>query len=746
MKKVIIAEKPSVARNIADAVGIKKKNKGYMEGDDYIITWVFGHLLQLYDAVDYDVNMKSWKLEKFPFIPQRFKYKVKKDRKGTEDKGARDQLETIRKLIDRDDVDEIISATDWDREGQIIADEIFNHIESRKSIKKPIKRILLNEWTKEEVQKGLRDLKENCQLSSLSDAGFSRQTADWLIGINLTSVATVKYNNSGHKNMLNVGRVLMPTLKIIYDRDKEIERFVSSKYHKLNVQFVTDEGEKFDATYYEMKRNSKDRENGDSLNVAENGEEKYSEKFDDGKYLEDILEKSLNENAVIYKKEVETKRENPPLLFNLSNLQGYITSKHRGFTADNVLKVAQELYEKKLITYPRTASNVLDESVKDKVKKVLEIHRQDREFKDEIKFKDTKRIFDSRKVESHSAIIPTYVKAKGLTDDEKHVYTAVLNRFLAQFMKQSISEETKLWIKVEGVEIVGIFIAKGKIQVEEGFKKVEKIQSKDTLLPIVEEKERAILSAGKVVEVKRKPPKYHTEKTLLRVMETCGKSIGDKDEEESEEMMMSILSGFSIGTPATRAETIKKLKDVGYVVADKKKLKTTELGRMMVEKFPVKELFDLEYTGRLEKTLSDIEKKKFTRSEFIDLITDFTVKSVDNIKRDVVFACDVKVEDSKRVVGICPNCKNPVLENEKSFSCSNWRNGCKFTIWKEDKYIQSFGKKVSREMVKLLLQNGKVGFHGLTSKKGNKFSGYFRYVKDETTDRFKWTLEFIKKS
>lgn len=153
MKKVIIAEKPSVARNIADAVGIKKKNKGYMEGDDYIITWVFGHLLQLYDAVDYDVNMKSWKLEKFPFIPQRFKYKVKKDRKGTEDKGARDQLETIRKLIDRDDVDEIISATDWDREGQIIADEIFNHIESRKSIKKPIKRILLNEWTKEEVQK-----------------------------------------------------------------------------------------------------------------------------------------------------------------------------------------------------------------------------------------------------------------------------------------------------------------------------------------------------------------------------------------------------------------------------------------------------------------------------------------------------------------------------------------------------------------------------------------------------------------
>ena len=281
---------------------------------------------------------------------------------------------------------------------------------------------------------------------------------------------------------------------------------------------------------------------------------------------------------------------------------------------------------------------------------------------------------------------------------------------------------------------------------EEGFKKVEKIQSKDALLPIVEEKERAILSAGKVAEVKRKPPKYHTEKTLLRVMETCGKSIGDKDEEESEEMMMSILSGFSIGTPATRAETIKKLKDVGYVVADKKKLKTTELGRMMVEKFPVKELFDLEYTGRLEKTLSDIEKKKFTRSEFIDLITDFTVKSVDNIKRDVVFACDVKVEDSKRVVGICPNCKNPVLENEKSFSCSNWRNGCKFTIWKEDKYIQSFGKKVSREMVKLLLQNGKVGFHGLTSKKGNKFSGYFRYVKDETTDRFKWTLEFIKKS
>jgi DNA topoisomerase-3 len=206
---------------------------------------------------------------------------------------------------------------------------------------------------------------------------------------------------------------------------------------------------------------------------------------------------------------------------------------------------------------------------------------------------------------------------------------------------------------------------------------------------------------------------------------------------------MAILSGFSIGTPATRAETIKKLKDVGYVEMKRKSLVCTDLGKMMVETFPVKELFDLEYTGRLEKTLADIERKKFKKEDFMNLIIDFTKKSVEDIKADRVFAGCAKVDEGANVIGTCPGCGSPVIETEKAYGCSNWKNGCKFVVWKDDRYIQSFGKKVSPQMVELLLKNGKVGFHGLVSKKGNKFSAYFLYEMDPKDGTYHWKLEFI---
>ncbi|MEE1037577.1 MAG: DNA topoisomerase [Eubacterium sp.] len=721
MKKLIIAEKPSVARNIADAVGIKGRKDGYMEGDQYIITWVFGHLLQLYDAVDYSENMSSWRMENFPFIPEEFKYKIKTEnnnRKAT-DKGAEKQIGIIKSLIERDDVSGVVSATDWDREGQVIADEIFLYLDTEKEVE----RLLLNEWTKEEVLKGLDELKSNKDMMPLQDAGFGRQLADWLIGINLTSVATVKYKNAGNNKLLNVGRVLLPTLKIVYDRDKEIENFVASKYYKMPVNLVTESDEVFEALYYNLDE-----------------EKQLSEKFQQKESLEEIAKAITGQCAIVIDKEEEQKKENAPLLFNLSNLQGFITNKYKGWTADKVLKVAQELYEKKLITYPRTASSVLDESLKDKAKKVLDVVKQGMPYEDQIKFKDTKRIFDSSKVESHSAIMPTYVVPKNITEDEKKVYEAIRNRFLAQFLPQAVSAETKLTFKIEDDESEAVLIAKGKVQLVEGFRLAEQIQSKDTVLPNLELDDIVEIADAKVNEVVKKPPKHHTEKTLLKVMETCGKSAS---EEDSEEMMMAILSGFSIGTPATRAETIKKLKDVGYIEMKRKSLICTDLGKMMVETFPVKELFDLEYTGRLEKTLADIERKKFKKEDFMNLIIDFTKKSVDEIKRDKVFAGVAKVEEGANVVGNCPHCGSPVIETEKAFGCSNWRNGCNFTVWKDDKYIQSFGKKVTQQMVELLLKNGKVGFHGLVSKKGNKFSAYFIYEKDEKTGNWQWRLEFI---
>lgn len=716
MKKLIIAEKPSVAKNIAEAVGAKSRGNGYIEGDDYVITWAFGHLLQLFDAKDYDPALKSWKLENFPYIPEEFKYKVKMDGKNREktDAGANSQIKLIDSLLRREDVVGVISATDDDREGQVISDEILLYLD----VKKPAERLLLNEWTPDEVQRGLKSLKMNSELQSLQDAGFGRQLADWLIGINLTSVATVKYRADSKVKVLNVGRVLLPTLKIIYDRDKEIEQFQSSKYYKLLANFQTAEGALIEGTYYEED----------------------NEKFEDRSVLEKVSEGLDGKNATIVSKKVEFKKEYPPFLFNLSNLQGYITSKYKGWTADKVLKVAQSLYEKKFTTYPRTASSALDESIIDKTRKTLEVHKKGSPFEEEIQFHTSKRVFDSKKVESHSAIIPTYLLPKSLNEDEKVVYQAIRNRFLAQFMPVSESEETTLEIKVDDEAIKGLFIAKGKVQLVEGWKKVERIDTKETILPKVEENEKLTVKDHTISEVTRKPPKAHTEKTLLRVMETCGKSVEDED---SEEMMMAILSGFSIGTPATRAETIKKLKDVGYIETKGKSLVCTELGRMMVETFPVQELFDLEYTGRLEKTLSDIEKHKFSKADFMNLITEFVRKSVQNLKEDVTFGAKGSVEPGTNVIGICPECKSPVVETEKAFGCSNWKNGCKFTIWKDDRFITSFGKKVSPQMVKILLENGKVGFHGCVSKNGNKFSAYFRYEKDPETGRYNWNMEFI---
>ncbi len=588
---------------------------------------------------------------------------------------------------------------------------------------KPIYRLLLNEWTPDEVKKGMNNLKENSEMKFLQDAGISRQWADWIIGINLTSVSTLRYGKSGKESkMINIGRVLLPTLKIIYDRDKEIENFKASTYYKLLVTFKTINNEEFEGTYYNEKNN---------------------EKFEDKKVVEELKKHLKDKQGEIVDKQVEKKREYAPLLFNLSSLQGYITSKYKGWTSDKVLKVAQSLYEKKFITYPRTGSMALDESLKDKTRKVLEIVKQGLSYEDKIKFIDNKRIFDNSKVESHSAITPTYIKPTGLNKDKEIVYIAIKNRFIMQFMQVAEFEETKLTVKVHDESFKGVFVAKGRVQIIEGWRIVEKIETKDTILPFVNKKEIVQVVDGKVNTVTKKPPKLHNEKTLLRVMETCGKSF--KDEEDSKEMMQAILSGFSIVTPATRAETIKKLKDTGYIKSKGKSLTCTELGKNLVEIFPVKELLDLQYTGKLEKTLSDIEKGKFKKDDFLNMIKEFTIEAVDDIKKDIGGLKIFKVELPEGIesIGKCPVCGNDIIEGEKGFGCINWKNGCKFTIWKNDRFIEGLGKKVTKEMVELLLKNGKVGFRNLKSKKGSFFSAYLRYEKNEESGYYNWKLEFI---
>ncbi|GAA0322565.1 DNA topoisomerase [Bacillus carboniphilus] len=718
--KLILAEKPSVAKNIADALKVKDKKDGYFEGNGYVITWAFGHLLQLFDAKDYDGSMAKWKMENFPFIPSSFQYKVKSDPKNREkpDGGANKQLKTIQYLVRRNDLTEIISACDYDREGQLIGDSIIYKFKPTK----PIFRILLNEWTPEAVLTGLEKRKSNNELRPLLDAGMSRQWADWVIGINLTSVATLKYQK-GKGKALNIGRVLLPTLKIIYDRDKEIENFVPEDYFKLSATFETVEGKHYDGTY------------------VEDGEEKFKKRED----LESLLQVIQHKDASVIDKQVERKKDFPPFLFNLSNLQGYITNKYKGWTADKVLKVAQSLYEKKFITYPRTSSVAIEESLVGKTANVLKTVSEGLPYENEIKFIKSKRVFNNAKVESHSAITPTYLKPKRLTNDEEIVYTAIKNRFIMQFMPVAEFEETKIQTQIKDVEIKGTFHTKGKVQLVEGWKKVESIRSKDTLLPFVQENEIVKVVGQEVSTHVTKPPKPHTEMTLLRVMETCGKSYKEEDQDQ-EELLGSILAGFSIGTPATRADTIKKLKDVGYITAQKKNLVTTELGRKLVETFPIKELFDLEFTGRLEKTLSDIERNKVRKQEFLDVVFQFTNQSVETIKgKPDVILNELESKSNKfEVLGKCPSCGHSVVEGKKGFGCSNWKNGCKFVIWKNDKYLASMKKKATKTMVRALLNQKVAHVKGLTSKNGKKFDAYLRYEKNSKNDYYSWQMEFTK--
>lgn len=717
--KLIIAEKPSVSKNIADALKIKGRQDGYFEGNGYIVTWAFGHLLQLYDAKDYDDKMSTWKMENFPFIPQTFKYKVKSNPRDREkpDTGAKKQLKIIQSLMRRPDVDGIISACDYDREGQVIGDSIIYNLKTDKTVY----RLLLNEWTPAEVINGLENIKLNTELRPLQDAGVSRQWADWVIGINLTSVATLKYQK-GKGKALNIGRVLLPTLKIIYDRDKEIEKFVPENYYKLQATFKTKDEQEYEGTYIEGKE----------------------EKFKSKETLEEIQQKLIDKSGIVSDKQVQKKKEYPPFLFNLSNLQGYITNKYKGWTSDKVLKVAQSLYEKKFITYPRTASVALEESLVGKTAKVLETLTEDLPYKDEVKFVKSKRIFDNSKVESHSAIVPTYLKPKKLSTDEEQVYQAIKNRFIMQFMPVAEYEETRIETKIADADLKGLFISKGKVQLIEGWKKVEKVQSKDTILPLVQINDDVGLMKHEITTHVTKPPKQHTERTLLRVMETCGKNYdGEGTDEES---LNAILSGFSIGTPATRAETIKKLKDVGYITTQNKNLLCTELGRKLIETFPIKDLFNLEFTGRLEKSLNDIEKRKFTKDEFLQLIFDFTTKAVETIKNEKEVTINEVASQRKpnEIMGKCPVCGHAVIEGQKGFGCSNWKNGCKFVIWKNDKFLATMKKKPTKTMVKALLKNGIAPVKGLTSKKGNKFDANLRYEKNADNEYFSWKMEFDK--
>lgn len=727
--KVILAEKPSVAKTIASFLKANIRRDGYFEGNGYIVTYAFGHLVSLYDMKDYDKEKYSgsWKMANFPFIPaDKFKFKV--------DDSKQKQFNIIKELLNRDDVEYVINATDNDREGELIAFLIFLLAKN----KKPVKRILVNEWTPQDITRGLENLKDEEDMRNLQAAGYTRLITDWLIGINFTSVATLKYGNG---KLLNIGRVILPTVKLVYDRDMEIKNFVPK-------------------TYFEIEGNFKCA-NGTYKGKLIKGKET---KFDTEEEAMAVIDSITSKNGVISSKKVTKSKEYAPKLFSLTSLQGYITSKYSHFTSDKVLNVCQSLYEGKgkggYITYPRTDSVYLEESLTDKASQTLNRLKQNLPYEDKIKFAKTKRVFDSSKVDSHSAIIPTYIVPNSLTPDEQIVYQAIKDRFIANFMPPAEYENTEIKTDVDD----SVFLTKGKVLKVKGYLEVYNKEQKNDLLPSMEKGENVEVLEILPLKKQTTPPKSYTEDTLLKAMKNCGKNVDDED---------LVLAGYSIGTSATRGDVLKKIAQVGYVNKKGKSYYITDLGINLVEIFPVKDLFDVDYTGKLEKSLSDIQKGQFSRKEYLLNIMNFIVKNVNLIKYDApkkintdAYVYDPKTKKStsksqleaksakaakasskksssktdNTSLGKCPVCGSDVVETEKGFLCTNYQT-CKYGIFKDDKYLALFKKKPNKTMVKSILKKGEAKVKSLTDKNGNKFDAILTYQKNQN-GYFSW---FIKR-
>ena len=733
--KLILAEKPSVAKTIASFLGAKTRGDGYFEGSGYIITYAVGHLVGLYDMKDYDKDRYSgsWRMDNFPFIPtDKFKFKV--------DSSKKKQFDIVKNLLHRDDIEYVINATDNDREGELISFLIFLLAKN----KKPVKRILVNEWTPEDITRGINNLKDDSEMRNLQAAGYTRLLTDWLIGINFTSVATLKYGNG---KLLNIGRVILPTVKLVYDRDMEILNFVPKTYYEIEGSFKCDNGQ-YKGKYTKGKES----------------------KFDTIEEVNEVINSITSTTGKISDKKVSMSKEYAPKLFSLTSLQGYITSKYSNFTSDKVLSVCQSLYEGKgkggYITYPRTDSIYLEESLTSKVSQALDKLKLGLPYENQIKFSKTKRVFDSSKVDSHSAIIPTYIIPSNLSSDELIVYNAIKDRFIANFMPPAEYENTEIKTDVDK----HIFLTKGKVLKSKGYLEVYNKEEKDDLLPMVNNNDIVDVLEINPLTKQTTPPKPYTEDTLLKAMKNCGKSVSDDD--------TTVLSGYSIGTSATRADVMKKILQVGYVGKKGKSYFISDLGKNLVEVFPVKDLFDVDYTGKLEKSLSDIQKGTFTRKEYLTNIMSFIYENVQLIKKDspknistesYVYNAKTKkytkestkisgkINSTKNIphensttssntkdesLGKCPICQGNVVEIEKGYICNNYKE-CKFGIWKNDKFLEYYKKKPNKTMVKGILKNGQAKVKALTSKQGNKFDAILKYNKKEN-GYFGWDIEIEK--
>src|SRR6476661_7694215 len=673
---LVVAEKPSVGRDIAGALpGTFKssQDKTHLVGDDYIITWMIGHLVGLADPEEYDPKLKKWRYADLPIVPSKFKL-VPNDAK------AEKQLKAIHRLMRSDDIDVIVNACDAGREGELI----FAYTYETSKSKKPVKRLWLSSMTRKAIEEAFQRLRDGDEMKDLEAAARARSEADWIVGMNATRAATIRLR-SAFDGAVSLGRVQTPTLALVVRREVEIRAFVPEPYWLVEARFGAEKGD-------------------------------YSGRYMGGKRLKDaaeaekIVAETRDKPGTITKLEKKEEREQPFLLYDLTTLQRHANTLF-GFSARRTLSAAQALYERhKAITYPRTNSKFLSGDLVPEIKPTAELvghnepYRKGAEYVMGLESLPLQRVVNDARVTDHHAIIPTRSEhtLDKMSEDERKVYDLVAKRFLAIFHPDAVFERTRVETTVEE----HIFRTSGRILVEAGWRGVygEEIQSRDgkdddtggdQMLPPLTNGETVKTLAVDALAKETQPPRRYTEASLLGAMEAAGKEITDDE-------MREAMKESGIGTPATRAAIIERLISVGYMEREGRALHATEKGVKVIELLGEHVITSAELTGDWERRLNKIEHGEDSRKKFIEDTSKFIdeiVKWLDGHLKDV------KIERAN--LGPCPSCEfelhqhRDIIENRKGYSC--WTRddpGCGFVVWKN-----KAGKTLTATIVKELIES-----------------------------------------
>jgi DNA topoisomerase III len=676
-KTLIIAEKPSVGQDYARALGGGfQKHEGYLESDDRIVSWAIGHLAELAEPEDYDESLKRWSMKTLPVLPEAFK--LRPDARGKK------QLDVIKRLMKRADVDEIVNGCDAGREGELI----FAYILDVAKVKKPVRRLWVSSMTKAAITEGFEHLRDGEEMANLEAAARSRSEADWLVGMNGTRAATVRGRALG--GVVSLGRVQTPTLALIVRRDLEIDAFEPETYFQVDARFGLEGPRAYTGRWFEGKEDrTSERERADAVAAAAGGAP-----------------------ATVESVKRTERKTRPPLLYDLTSLQRDANSRF-GMSASRTLQAAQRLYEGSsagaVITYPRTRSQFLPSDQVGNLKGIargltgLPFARAAARYVAGLDVLPLARVVADAKVDDHHAIIPTgELPTKELSGDDARVYELVVRRFLAVFHPEAKFEDTE----IVTVAAEHRFRTRGRRLIEAGWRGAafgEEAASEEPqgdedeprqVLPKVDEGERGTCEKAEVLEKQTKPPPRYSEASLLRDMETAGKQIEDEE-------LRQAMKDAGLGTPATRAETIEKLLRVAYIERLGRSLRATAKGRQAIGLLHDHALTSAELTGQWEQRLSAIERGQEPRDRFMSDIRKFTTEVVDYFRN--LTAEEVRAQRAE--IGPCPNGDGVIRENRAAYGCSSWQSkeepGCGFVIWKQQK-----GRSISPAEARDLLEHG----------------------------------------